>query len=119
MQTALGGYQSIGDLTSECGRLFESRRAVLDSVEKSEFLRVVAPSGALYAFLQIQHPKLVDFDDYEFAMDLLEKKHVLVAPGSSFNYPHKDSFRITVLPEANVIYDVFARIEELLQSYVV
>jgi len=118
VQTALGGYQSINDLTSEGGRLFESRKAVIDSVKQSEFLEFVEPAGALYVFLQIRHPKLVDFDDYDFAMDLLEKKHVLVAPGSSFNYPMKDSFRITILPEPNVILEVFERIDQLLQSYI-
>ena len=117
VQTALGGHQSIRDLTSEGGRLYESRRAVLDGVEKSEFLSVVAPAGAMYAFVQVKHPKLTDFDDYQFAMDLLEQKHVLVAPGSSFNYPHNDSFRITILPEAKQIADVFARIDDLLNSY--
>lgn len=118
VQTALGGYQSIVDLTGEGGRLYESRRAVIESVERSEFLTVVNPAGSLYAFIQIKHPKLQDFDDYDFAMDLLEKKHVLVAPGSSFNYPWKDSFRITILPEPDVIRDVFRRIDDLLQSYV-
>ena len=118
VQTALGGYQSIQDLTSEGGRLYESRRTVLNSVRKSEFLELVEPAGAMYAFLQIKHPKLVDFDDYDFAMDLLEKKHVLVAPGSSFNYPEKDSFRITILPEPGVIADVFDRIDQLLHSYI-
>ena len=118
VQTALGGYQSIVDLTGEGGRLYESRRAVIESVEASEFLSVVNPAGSLYAFIQIQHPKLQDFDDYDFAMDLLEKKHVLVAPGSSFNYPRKDSFRITILPEPDVIRDVFRRIDDLLQSYI-
>ena len=118
VQTALGGHQSIRDLTSEGGRLFESRKAVIDGVEKSEFLSVVAPSGAMYAFVQVEHPKLKDFDDYKFAMELLETKHVLVAPGSSFNYPVSDSFRITILPEAKVIADVFERIDSLLRSYV-
>lgn len=118
VQTALGGYQSIVDLTSEGGRLHESRQAVIDGVNNSKFLTFVQPAGALYAFIQVAHPGLVDFDDYSFAMDLLEKKHVLVAPGSSFNYPHKDSFRITLLPEAKVIADVFARIEDLLNEYV-
>lgn len=118
VQTALGGYQSIRDLTSPGGRLFESRQAVIDSIQKSEFLDVVAPAGALYAFIQVKHPKLVEFDDYAFTMDLLEKKHVLVAPGRSFNYPLNDSFRITILPEANEMREVFQRIEDLLCSYV-
>jgi len=118
VQTALGGRQSIRDLTCKGGRLYESRQAVIDGVEKSEFLSLVAPSGAMYAFVQVQHPKLKDFDDYKFAMDLLESKHVLIAPGSSFNYPVSDSFRITILPEAKEIADVFERIEALLRTYV-
>lgn len=118
VQTALGGVQSITDLTAPGGRLFESRRAVMDCVSQSEFLALVEPLGAMYAFIQVQDHKLGDFDDYQFAMDLLEKKHVLIAPGSSFNYPHRDSFRITILPEPEVIRDVFARIEQLLRSYV-
>ena len=93
VQTALGGYQSIADLTGEGGRLAESRRAVIESVNKSKFLKFVEPAGALYAFIQVSHPELKDFDDYDFAMDLLEKKHVLLAPGSSFNYPHKRQFQ--------------------------
>jgi len=117
VQTALGGHQSIRELTAPGGRLFESRQAVIEGVEKSKFLEMVQPDGAMYAFIQVSHPELTDFDDYAFAMDLLEKKHVLVAPGSSFNYAPGDSFRITILPERKVIEDVFQRIESLLESY--
>ena len=118
VQTALGGHQSIRDLTGKGGRLYESRQAVIRGVEKSEFLHLVYPSGAMYAFLQVKHPQLESFDDYRFAMDLLEQKHVLVAPGSSFNYPHSDSFRITILPEAKEIEEVFERMDALLRSYI-
>lgn len=118
VQTALGGRQSIRDLTCKGGRLHESREAVIRGVEKSDFLSLVAPAGAMYAFVQVSHPKLPVFDDYQFAMDLLEQKHVLVAPGSSFNYAHSDSFRITILPEAKEIEDVFERIDALLRTYV-
>jgi alanine-synthesizing transaminase len=61
---------------------------------------------------------LPDFDDQQFALDLLEHKHVLVAPGSSFNVPYRNHFRITNLPEPQVIAEVFGRIEELLADYV-
>ena len=57
------------------------------------------------------------FDDQQFAMDLLEHKHVLLAPGTSFNTPYKTHFRITNLPRPEVIADVFRRMEELLDSY--
>ncbi len=55
----------------------------------------------------------------QFALDLLEHKHVLVAPGSSFNVPYRNHFRVTNLPEPQMLADVFGRMEELLQSYAV
>ena len=42
-------------------------------------------NGALYAFVEVKPEVLPHFDDQLFALDLLEKKHVLVAPGVSFN----------------------------------
>ncbi len=57
------------------------------------------------------------FDDQAFALDLLERKHVLVAPGSSFNVPYRDHFRVTLLPDAEQMTDVFGRIESLLDEY--
>jgi alanine-synthesizing transaminase len=62
---------------------------------------------------------LPDFDDERFAYELLERKHVLVAPGVSFNTPYNDHFRITTLPEPVVIREVFGRIEELLHAWAV
>ncbi|HEY0801480.1 MAG TPA: hypothetical protein VGD54_11605, partial [Steroidobacteraceae bacterium] len=43
-------------------------------------------------------------------------KHVLVAPGVSFNVAYRNAFRITNLPEPAVLETVFARIEELLEA---
>ncbi len=117
VQTALGGYQSIRELVSPGGRLHESRRAILEAVARSRFLEVAAPMGALYAFIGVRADVLPHFDDEAFALDLLEHKHVLVAPGSSFNVPYRNHFRITNLPEPRVLAEVFARIEELLGSY--
>ena len=117
VQTALGGYQSIHELTSPGGRLYESRRAIIDAVSRSRFLHLTPPMGACYAFVGVQTDLLPDFDDQQFALDLLEHKHVLVAPGTSFNVPYRNHFRITNLPEPQVIADVFGRIEELLASY--
>ncbi|MGA9026549.1 MAG: aminotransferase class I/II-fold pyridoxal phosphate-dependent enzyme, partial [Steroidobacteraceae bacterium] len=48
VQTALGGFQSIRNLTSPGGRLFESRQAILDGVARSKYLRLSRPMGALY-----------------------------------------------------------------------
>jgi alanine-synthesizing transaminase len=116
VQTALGGYQSIRELTRPGGRLFESRQVIIDAVARSKYLRLARPMGALYSFVEVRTEVLPDFDDQSFALDLLENKHVLVAPGVSFNVPYKNCFRITNLPEPRVLATVFGRIEELLES---
>jgi alanine-synthesizing transaminase len=117
VQTALGGYQSIRELVTPGGRLYESRKAIIDAVARSQFLYLAPPMGAMYAFVGVRTDGLPGFDDQQFALDLLEHKHVLVAPGSSFNVPYTNHFRITNLPEPRMIADVFGRMEELLQNY--
>jgi alanine-synthesizing transaminase len=116
VQTALGGHQSIHELTRPGGRLYESRRAILEGVARSKYLKLARPMGALYAFVEVRSDVLPDFDDQLFALDLLENKHVLIAPGVSFNVPYRNCFRITNLPEPQVLGTVFTRIEELLEA---
>ena len=114
VQTALGGYQSIRELTAPGGRLYESRRAILAGVARSKYLSLAKPMGALYSFVQVRSELLPDFDDERFALELLENKHVLVAPGVSFDIAEPNFFRITNLPEPQVLNLVFERIETLL-----
>ena len=114
VQTALGGHQSIRELTAPGGRLFESRRAILDAAAANPLLKVSRPQGALYAFMGVDTERVPDFDDQAFALELLERKHVLVAPGVSFNVPYRDHFRVTNLPDASTLATVFGRINELL-----
>jgi alanine-synthesizing transaminase len=99
------------------GRLYESRQAVIRGVEASDYLSLVAPRGSMYAFVGADTDKLPGFDDEAFAMELLETQHVLVAPGSSFNVGYRNHFRITVLPEAKVIDEVFRRMDKALRAY--
>ncbi len=117
VQTALGGHQSVRELTSAGGRLYESRAAILEAVQRSRFLTLSPPQGSMYAFVGVNPLVLPDFDDQRFALDLLEQKHVLVAPGVSFNVPYRNHFRITNLPDAVTLREVFGRIDELLASY--
>jgi alanine-synthesizing transaminase len=117
VQTALGGYQSLRQLITPGGRLYESRRAVTEAVESSRFLKLQPPKGAMYAFIGVDTSELPDFDDQQFALDLLEQKHVLVAPGVSFNVPYRNHFRVTTLPDSSTLHDVFGRIDELLTAY--
>jgi len=117
VQTALGGHQSVKELIAPGGRLYESRAAILDAARASRFLTLAPPQGAMYAFPGVDARVLPDFDDQQFALDLLEQKHVLVAPGVSFNVPYRNHFRITNLPDAATLREVFTRIEELLGGY--
>jgi alanine-synthesizing transaminase len=119
VQTALGGHQSIFELTRPGGRLHATRTAVIDAVARSRWLSVVPPTGAMYAFVRVHGERLPagGFDDQRFALDLLERRHVLVAPGSSFNVPYRDHFRVTLLPDPKQMEDVFGRIESLLDEY--
>jgi alanine-synthesizing transaminase len=117
VQTALGGYQSIYELTAPGGRLYESRRVIVESTAANPLFKLKIPHGALYAFVGVDREKLPEFDDQAFALELLERKHVLVAPGVSFNVPYRDHFRITNLPDAVTLKTVFARMGELLAEY--
>ena len=116
VQTALGGYQSIRELTREGGRLYQARQAIIDGVKNSKFMSLNEPDGAMYAFPAIDTSMFDSFDDQGFAMELLEKKHVLIAPGSSFNVPYRNHFRLTTLPTERKMQSVFKRMEEVLES---
>jgi alanine-synthesizing transaminase len=112
---ALNGPDTITSLTQAGGRLYEARRAVIEAVAASELLSLVTPQGALYAFPGVDLERVPGFDDHRFALDLLESEGVLVVPGSSFNVAYRNHFRVTLLPEAEQIREVFARIDRALR----
>ena len=114
IEAALHGEDTIAPLCAPGGRLYEARRAVIDSVAASEHLELVAPAGALYAFPAVTGAAAQGFDDHGFALELLESEDVLVVPGSSFNVPYRNHFRVTLLPQPDDLREVFARIERVL-----
>jgi alanine-synthesizing transaminase len=111
---ALQDAPTIGALTAPGGRLHEARDAVLRGVASSDYLALVAPQGALYAFPQVRADRFASFDDEAFALRLLENESVLVVPGSSFNVPRSRHFRLTLLPPPAQLHEVFVRIERVL-----
>lgn len=115
IDAALHGTDTISALTAPGGRLYETRRALIDCCDASEHLQLVAPAGALYGFPAVVGDAAKGFDDHAFALEMLETEDVLIVPGSSFNVPERNHFRVTLLPEAPVLREVFARIERVLQ----
>ena len=114
IEAALQGDPTIHALTAPGGRLHATRQALVDACAASEHLELVTPQGALYGFPAVIGPAAHGFDDHAFALELLESEDVLIVPGSSFNVPYRDHFRVTLLPEAPVLREVFARIDRVL-----
>lgn len=114
IQQALHGADTIGALCQPGGRLYETRRALIDCCDASQHLSLVAPRGALYGFPGVVGDAARGFDDHGFALEMLETQDVLIVPGSSFNVPYRNHFRVTLLPEADQLREVFARIETVL-----
>ncbi len=117
IEAALDGADTITPLCQPGGRLFEARRAVIESVQASKHLELVAPAGALYAFPAVVGAAAQGFDDHRFALELLETEDVLVVPGSSFNVPYRNHFRVTLLPQPEQVREVFGRIERVLDRH--
>jgi len=114
IDAAVNGPDTISALCAPGGRLYETRRAVIDACATSEHLQLVAPAGALYAFPAVVGAAAQGFDDHEFALELMQDEGVLVVPGSSFNVPYRNHFRVTLLPDADTMHEVFGRIDRVL-----
>ncbi len=114
VEAALQGPNTIDPLCAPEGRLYEARRAVVESAAASRHLDLVEPAGALYAFPSVTGAAAEGFDDHRFALELLETENVLVVPGSSFNVPYRNHFRVTLLPQPDELREVFRRIERVL-----
>ena len=90
---------------------------MIEACSTSEYLQLVTPAGALYAFPAVVGAAAEGFDDHRFALELMESEDVLVVPGSSFNVRYRNHFRVTLLPDADMMREVFHRIDRLLGRY--
>ncbi len=117
IQTALGGYQSIKDLTKPGGRLRQQRDLAYRRINEISGLSSTKPQGAFYLFPKIDAKRFNITDDVQFILDLLIQQQVLLVQGSGFNWPHPDHFRIVLLPEADVLSEAFDAIERFLEDY--
>jgi len=117
IQTALGGYQSIIDLISPGGRLYEQRNAAYESFITIPGISCVKPMGALYLFPKIDVKKYNIHDDQKFLLDFLLEKKVLMVQGTGFNWKAPDHFRVVFLPTVEEIRTVAQRMADFLKEY--
>ena len=117
IQTALGGYQSLKQLVSPGGRLYEQRNAAYESFSAISGITCVRPMGALYLFPRIDVSRYPIDDDQKFLLDFLIEKHVLLVQGTGFNWHAPDHFRVVFLPTVEEIRSVATRMAEFLKEY--
>tara|TARA_A100000164_G_C21767017_1_gene704489 strand:- start:473 stop:952 length:480 start_codon:yes stop_codon:yes gene_type:complete len=117
IQTALGGYQSINDLITEGGKLFNQRNLAHKLITDIPGVSCVKPSSALYLFPKLD-PKIYNItDDQKFIYDLLSQQRVLVVQGTGFHCPSTDHFRMLFLPNPEDLTEAVSRIANFLDSY--
>ena len=97
------------------GRLYEQRAAACRAMDQLDCISYWKPQAAFYVFPRVKRPALKD--DRQFALDLLEAKHILLVPGSGFDWPAPDHFRLVLLPEPEQTYRAILDIGQFLQSY--
>jgi alanine-synthesizing transaminase len=116
IQTALGGYQSIGELIVPGGRFYEQIKLANRLLNDIPGVSCVEPHGALYCFPRLD-PEMYEIeDDQRFVLDLLRAKKILVTHGTGFNWFEPDHFRLVTLPDAEVLTEAIGRIAEYLET---
>ncbi|MEE1801691.1 pyridoxal phosphate-dependent aminotransferase [Streptomyces sp. NPDC101062] len=117
IQAALGGRQSIKELTAPGGRLYEQRDRAWEKLNEIPGVSCVRPKGALYAFPRLDPKVHKIHDDERFVLDLLLREKIQVVQGTGFNWPRPDHFRILTLPYADDLDAAISRIGRFLSGY--
>ncbi|MEV0771395.1 pyridoxal phosphate-dependent aminotransferase [Nocardia salmonicida] len=117
VQAALGGHQSIHELTLPGGRLLEQRDRAWSALNAIPGVSCVKPKGALYAFPKLDRATYRIDNDEKFVLDLLLSTKIHVVQGTGFNWPTPDHFRIVTLPHADELDQIIGRIGEFLSTY--
>lgn len=111
IQAALGGYQSIYDLTAPTGRLYQQRAYAFERINQIPGLSCVKPEGALYLFPKFDRSMYPFKRDLDLVNQLLLEEKVLLVQGSGFNWPDQDHFRVVFLPYINDLCEAMDRME--------
>ncbi|MFI5505466.1 pyridoxal phosphate-dependent aminotransferase [Corynebacterium kutscheri] len=117
IQVALGGRQSIYDLTGKNGRLLEQRNIAYEKLNEIPGVSCVKPMGALYVFPKLDLEYYDITSDDQLMLDLLRKEKILLVQGTGFNWDKSDHFRVVTLPWAKDLSEAMDRLGRFLQRY--
>ena len=111
IQTAMGGYQSMKELTSEKGRLHKQREMAVSRLNAIKGISCTMPQGAFYCFPKMDPAVYPIEDDMQFMMELLLEEKVLMVQGTGFNWDAPDHFRVVFLPNLHDLEDAMDRLD--------
>ncbi len=117
IQTSLGGYQSIYDLTKPGGRIYEQRMMTWRVINDIPGLSCTKPQGALYSFVKMDNKKFNIKNDERMVLDLLEQQKILIVHGTAFNWAEPDHFRIVFLPRVDELEDALNKMGHFFSMY--
>ncbi len=117
VQTALGGYQSVGEYIVPGGRIYEQREYIYKALNDIPGITAVKPKAAFYIFPKIDTAKFNIKNDEQFALDLLREKKILIIHGGGFNWDQPDHFRVVYLPRIEVLKDAMGSLLDFLSTY--
>ncbi|MBO2595334.1 pyridoxal phosphate-dependent aminotransferase [Shewanella algae] len=117
IQTALGGYQSINELTAIDGRLTQQRDICYELLNQIPGVSVVKPKGAMYAFPRLDSKRFGLRDDERLVLDLLKEKKILLVQGTAFNWPEPDHLRVVFLPHKEHLQRALLAFGDFLEYY--
>ena len=117
VQTALGGYQSVGEYIVPGGRIYEQREYVYKALNDIPGISAVKPKAAFYIFPKIDTARFNITNDEQFALDLLREKKILIIHGGGFNWDKPDHFRVVYLPRTEILKDATGKLADFLASY--
>ncbi len=114
---ALNDPESTSAMVSPGGRLYEQREVAMRELEKIEGVSCVKNTASFYVFPKLDIKKFNITSDKKFAFDLLHQKHILIVPGSGFDWQTPDHFRIVMLPEPERLAQAVRDIGDFLKTY--
>lgn len=114
---ALNDFASTKAMLVPGGRLYEQRKTTLDELGRIDGVSFVPNKAAFYLFPSID-TKQFDFQSgHDFALKLLHEKHILVIPGTGFDWDEDLRFRIVMLPEPKVLAGAMNDIRDFLCTH--
>lgn len=114
---AMADNESTDEMLVLGGRLYDQRKATIETLDKIDGVSYVKNNAAFYLFPCIDKSKFDFTSDEDFAMKFLHEKHVLVIPGKGFDWHEDLRFRVVMLPKPEILAEAMQKLGEFLDDH--